>query len=57
MVGPVLCIAGHKKHARLGTGRSGQGIKGCGGGPLWRQRPTLGCSANEEEEEGPVLLI
>ena len=28
-----------------------QGIEGYGGGPLWRQRPALGCSANEEEEE------
>ena len=40
-----------KKNARLRTGRSSQGILEYGGGPLWRQRPTLGCNANEEEEK------
>ena len=33
------------KNAKLGTGRSSQGIEGYGGGPLWRRRR----SANEEE--------
>ena len=32
------------------TGMSSQGIEGYGGGPLWRQRPTLCCNANVEEE-------
>ena len=36
---------------RMQTGRSSQGIEGYEGGPLWRQRPTLGFSANEEEED------
>ena len=35
---------------RMKTGRSSQGIEGYGGGPVWRQRPALGCSANEEEK-------
>ena len=29
---------------------SSQGIEGYGRGPLWKRRPALGCSANEEEE-------
>jgi hypothetical protein len=32
------------------TGRKSQGIEGYGRGPLWRRRPTLGCSASEEED-------
>ena len=27
----------------------GRGIEGYGGDQLWRQRPALGCSTNEEE--------
>ena len=46
-----LCFVRHEKIAKLGTGRSSQGIEGYGEGPLWRQSPTLGCSADEEEEE------
>ena len=38
------------KNPKLGTGRSSQGIEGCGGGPLWRRRLVFGCSAKEEEE-------
>ena len=45
----ILCVVGHEKNAKLGIGRSSQGIEGYGGDPLWRCRPTLGCSANEEE--------
>ena len=45
------CVLSDIKNARLGTGRSSQGIEGYGGDPLWRRRPALGCSANEEEEE------
>ena len=36
------------KNAKLGTGRSSQG--------MWRRRPTLGCSTNEEEEESNTYL-
>ena len=46
-----LCIDGHKKNAKSGTGMSSKGIEGYGGGPLWAGRPVLGCSANEEEED------
>jgi hypothetical protein len=42
------CVLSGIKNAKLGTGRSIQGIEGYGGGPLWRRGPTLGCSANEE---------
>ena len=50
------CILSDIKNAKLGTGRSSQEIEGYGGGPLWRRRAPLGCSANEEEEEEvPVL--
>ena len=31
------------------TGRSSQGLERYGGSSLWRWRPALGCSANEEE--------
>ena len=34
-----------------------QGIEGYGVGPLWRQRPALGCSANEEGDELLVFLL
>ena len=44
-----LSIVGHKKNAKLGTGRSSQGIEGYGGGPLWRRRSALGCSAIEKK--------
>jgi hypothetical protein len=44
-----LYIVGHKKDTKFGTGRHSQGIEGYEGGPLSRQRPTLGCSANEED--------
>ena len=47
----VLCIVGHKKIAKFGTGRSSQETEGYGGGPLWRRRPALGCSVSEEDEE------
>ena len=43
------CVLSDIKNAKLGTGRSSQGIEGYGGGPLWRRSPALGCSANEEE--------
>ena len=46
-----LCIVGHKKNAKLGMGWSSQGIEGYGGGPLWRRRPTQGCSAYEKEDD------
>ena len=26
-------------------------IEGCAGGPLWKRKLALGCSANEEEEK------
>ena len=39
-----------------GTGRSSQGTDGYGGGPLWRQRPALGYSANEEEDINKCLI-
>ena len=44
----IVCVFSDIKNAKLGTGRSSQGIEGCGGAPLWRRRPALGCSANEE---------
>ena len=50
-----LCIVGHDKNAKLGSGKSSQGIKGYGGCPLWRRRPAFGCSAHEEEEEVVVV--
>ena len=42
------CVLSDIKNARLGTGRSSQRIERCGG-PLWRRRPVLDLSANEEE--------
>jgi len=45
------CVLSDIKNAKLGTGRSSQGIEGYGGGLLRTPRPALGCSANEEEEE------
>ena len=39
-----------KQNARLGTGRSSQGIEGYGGGPLWKRKPALGCNVNDEDE-------
>ena len=44
------CVLLDIKHVNLGIGWSSQGIKGCGVGPLWRRRPALGCSAEEERE-------
>ena len=44
------CAFSDIKNAKLGTGRSSQGIEGYGGDPLWRRRSALGCSDNEEEE-------
>ena len=43
------CVLTDIKNTKLGIGRSSQGIERYGGGPLWRQRSGLGCSANEEE--------
>ena len=43
------------KNEKLGNGRSNQGIEIYGGDPLWRQRPALGCSANEEEDIGYLI--
>ena len=48
------CILLDIKNSKLGTGRSSQGVEGYEGGPLWRRRPALGYSANEEED---TLLI
>ena len=33
------CVLSDIKNAKIGTGRSSQGIEGYGGGPLWRRRP------------------
>ena len=45
------CVLSDIENTKLGTGRSSEGIEGYGGGPLWRRRPALGCSANDEEED------
>ena len=43
--------------AKLGTGKTSQGIEGYGGAPLWTRRPALGCDANEGEEVLSVVLL
>ena len=43
------CVLSDIKNAKLQTGRSSQRIEEYWGGPLWRQRSALGCSANEED--------
>ena len=45
----IACVLSDIKNAKLGIGRSSKEIEGYGGGPLWRRRPALCCSANEEE--------
>ena len=50
------CVLSDIKNAKLGTGRSIQGIEGYGGGPLWRRRAAFGCSANGDEEERKKII-
>ena len=50
------CISSDIINAKLGTGRSSQGIEGYGGGPLWRKMPEVGCNANDGVELKSILL-
>ena len=47
----MACVLLDIKNAKLGIGRSSEGIEGYGEGPLWRRRPALSCGANDNEEE------
>ena len=45
-INDLNCVLTDIKNAKLGTGWSCQGIEGYEGGPLWKRRPAVGCSAN-----------
>jgi hypothetical protein len=50
------CVLSDIQNAKLGTGRSSQRIEGNRGGPLWRRKPELGCSGNEDDIHARIPL-